>query len=187
MFFTNNKCFIITSKTVDLRYLGSLLSSKVLNFVFSFLGTPLQGKSFNLSKVFIQKLPIHLPTSEEEQLFIDKAKRIILLNKKLQKEVDGFKYWVKKEFGVKLSKKLEKYYNLTTDEFIDELSKKKVDTKSRKNREYLEREFTESLAIIKPLIQGIEKTDNEIDQMVYELYGLNDDEIMIIEKSLIGD
>ena len=37
-----------------------------------------------------------------------------------------------------------------------------------------------------PVIKSvyIERTDNEIDQMVYELYGLNDEEILIIEKSL---
>jgi len=54
-----------------------------------------------------------------------------------------------------------KYYNLSEDEFMEELKKKKVDTKSRKNREYLKREFTESLAIIKPLIQEIDETDNQ--------------------------
>jgi hypothetical protein len=31
------------------------------------------------------------------------------------------------------------------------------------------------------LLQEIGETDNEIDQMVYELYGLNEDEIKIIE------
>jgi hypothetical protein len=83
-----------------------------------------------------------------------------------------------------MSKKLDKYYELSEDEFIDELKKKKVDTKSRKNREYLEREFTESLAIIKPLLQQIEETDNEIDRMVYELYGLTDDEIKIVDDGV---
>jgi hypothetical protein len=69
------------------------------------------------------------------------------------------------------------------DEFIDKLRKKKVDTKSRKNMEYLDHEFIENLAI-KPLLQEIEETDNMIDQMVYELYGLNEDEIKIIKESL---
>ncbi len=35
--------------------------------------------------------------------------------------------------------------------------KKKVDTKSRKNREYLEREFDDSLNIINPLLDTIKK------------------------------
>ena len=107
------------------------------------------------------------------------------MNFELQKEIDGFKHWIKKEFGIdKLSKKLEKYYELSEDEFIDEMRKKKVDTKSRKNREYLEREFNESLNIINPLLQEIKETDDEIDRMVYDLYGLTDEEIQIIEDSL---
>lgn len=107
------------------------------------------------------------------------------LNYNFQDEVNGFKHWIQKEFNVeKLSQKLEKYYELSEDEFIDEMRKKKVDTKSRKNREYLEHEFSESLAIITPLLQEIERTDNEIDQMVYELYGLTDEEINIIEDNI---
>jgi len=37
---------------------------------------------------------------------------------------------------------------------------------------------------IKELEEKIEKTDREIDQMVYELYGLNDDEIKIVEEGI---
>jgi len=37
---------------------------------------------------------------------------------------------------------------------------------------------------IKPLQWEIEVSDKSIDNMVYELYGLNDEEIQIIENSL---
>ena len=33
--------------------------------------------------------------------------------------------------------------------------------------------------------EEIEKTDNQIDQKVYELYGLTEEEIGIVEKSLL--
>ncbi|MDP3065260.1 MAG: TaqI-like C-terminal specificity domain-containing protein, partial [Methanobacteriaceae archaeon] len=183
-YYTNQKCFIITSD-INLKFLGTILSSKVLNFVFSLSGTPLQGKYYDLNKKYIEKLPIRTVTAEEQQPLIEKADQILKLNLILQKELKGFKNWIRKEFEVeKLSQKLEKYYELSEDEFIDELRKKKVSTKLRKNRESLEREFSESLAIIKPLLQEIEQTDNEINSMVYELYGLTEDEIMIIEDSL---
>jgi hypothetical protein len=35
-FYTNQKCFIITSNSINLKYLGILLSSKTLNFVLNF-------------------------------------------------------------------------------------------------------------------------------------------------------
>jgi len=37
---------------------------------------------------------------------------------------------------------------------------------------------------IKSLENKIEQTDREIDEMVYELYGLTDEEIKIVEKSV---
>jgi len=67
------------------------------------------------------------------------------------------------------------------------LNNKKIDTKQRKTQELIKTEFEESINKINPLLEEIEKTDNEIDQMVYELYGLNDDEIEIVEKSLISN
>jgi effector-binding domain-containing protein len=84
----------------------------------------------------------------------------------------------------KLSKKLEKYYELSLEIFLDEVRKKKVDVKSRKNYQTFKNEYEESLAVIKPLLQQIKETDAEIDRMVYELYGLTEDEIQIIENSL---
>jgi hypothetical protein len=184
-FFTNQKCFIISSENTDLKFLSTILSSKLLNFVFSLSGTPLQGNYYDLNKKYIEQLPLCIATDEEKLKLIKKADQILRLNREFQEEVNGFKHWIRKEFNVdKMSKKLDKYYELSEDEFIDALRKKKVDTKSRENREYLEREFIESLVIIKPLLRKIEEIDNEIDQMVYALYGLTDDEIGIIEENL---
>lgn len=64
------------------------------------------------------------------------------------------------------------------------MKKKKVDIKPRENYDLLKTEFEASLNKINPLLQEIEETDNKIDQMVYELYGLTDEEIQIVEKGL---
>jgi len=166
----------------DLRYLASLLNSKMFFSLFKQISSFIQGKSLRYKKLYVEQLPIYPATTEEQQPLIEKADKMLQLNRELQKEVKGFKLWIQKEFYVeKLSQKLERYYELSEDAFISELRKKKVDTKSRKNREYLGREFTESLAIINPLLQELGQTDKEIDQMVYELYGLNEDEIKVIE------
>jgi hypothetical protein len=183
-YFSINTVYILTleNDNYNLDYLLALLNSKLLFWIFRQLGSTIGDKGLRYFKQFVELLPIFPATVEQQQPFIKKSDQMLQLNHELQEEVNGFKYWIEKEFNVdKLSKKLEKYYELSEDEFIDELRKKKVDTKSRKNREYLEREFTESLATIKPLLQQIEETDIEIDQMVYELYGLTEDETKIIE------
>jgi len=168
---------------MNYKYVLSILNSKLIDFIYRYL-VPETGRVFaQVKAVKLLELPIYIPTHEQQIPLFEKAGQMIKLNKELINELNGFKHWIQKEFNVdKLSKKLEKYYQLSEDEFIDELKKKKVETKSRRNREYLEHEFTESLVIIKPLLQEIKQTDNEIDQMVYELYGLTDDEIKIIDE-----
>lgn len=60
----------------------------------------------------------------------------------------------------------------------------KVDVKSRKNYTLLKNEFEESIGTINPLLDEISETDEKIDSMVYNLYGLTDEEIKIIEDNL---
>jgi hypothetical protein len=62
--------------------------------------------------------------------------------------------------------------------------KKKVNIKLRRYYQTLKNEYEESLAMVQPLLQEIALTDDEIDRMVYELYGLTDEEIGIVEESL---
>lgn len=176
--------FFLTSRNreYDLNYILAILNSNLLFWMFKHISSSLGGKGLRYFKHFVEQLPVCPVEPEKQQPLINSANKMLQLNKKLQQEVDGFKNWLKKEFNVeKLSKKLESYYKLSEDEFIDEMGKKKVNTKSRKTREYLEREFNKSIVILKPLLQEIKQTDEEIDQMVYELYGLTDDEIKIIE------
>lgn len=169
----------------NIKYLLAILNSKVTFFVFKLIGVKVDSGYSEWKKNRVEELPIYPATLEEQQALINKADQMLQLNKELQKEISGFKHWIQKEFDVvKFSQKLNKYYELSEDEFIIEMRKNKVDTKSRKNREYLEQEFNESLAIIKPLLQEIEETNNKIDQMVYDLYALTDDEIQIIEDNI---
>ena len=95
------------------------------------------------------------------------------------------KKWLQRTYHIeKFSQKLDKYYELTFNDFLTELTKKKIDTKVRKTQEQLEKEFTNSLNKIQPLLQQIQKTDKEIDTMVYQLYNLTEHEIQTIENYL---
>lgn len=184
-YYTNAKCFIITSETTNLQFLGALLSSKTLNFVFKYLGTPLQGKYYNLSKSFVEQLPIYPATDDERIKIVEKAEQMLQLNNKLQNEVNNFQDWIHYTYRIeKVSKKLKKYYELSCEDFLNELKKKKVNVKSRETYQTLKEEFEKSIAIINPLLREIKETDYEIDQMVYNLYDLTEDEIKIIEISL---
>ncbi|MEA2046197.1 MAG: hypothetical protein U9N48_06730 [Euryarchaeota archaeon] len=46
------------------------------------------------------------------------------------------------------------------------------------------REFEDSMATLRLLLTRIEETDRLIDEIVYKLYGLTDEEIGIVEQAV---
>ncbi|MDR3222722.1 MAG: Eco57I restriction-modification methylase domain-containing protein [Methanobrevibacter sp.] len=181
-FYTNPKCFIITSNTIDLKYLGILLSSKVLNFVFKLIGSPLGTAGYDLHKQYIVQLPIIIATKEEQKPLINLAIEILDLNKKLLNEIKSFHNWLIRNYGIKINNKVNQYYELSFNEFIKEI-KKQNKKLTRKNEDEIEKEYNQSIAIIQPLKTEIIAIDNKIDKVVYKLYELTEEEINIIEKS----
>lgn len=182
-----NTCYMLISenKNYDLRYLLALLNSNLLFWIFKQISPKLYGKRLRFIKQYVEEFPIYPAIAEEQAPLIEKSDLVLDLNENLQEEINNFHNWLRRTFHItKLSKKLEIYYELDFEEFLNEIKKKKVDIKPRKTQELLENEFNESLAVINPLLQEIDKTDKKIDEMVYELYGLSDEEIEIIEKSV---
>ncbi len=83
----------------------------------------------------------------------------------------------------KLSTKLENWFQITFNEFLKELEKGKVKlTLSQKAEweDYFLQESGKALSVKKQ----IDSTDKEIDHMVYQLYGLTDEEIAVVEGAL---
>ena len=183
-YFVNNKCFIITCDDINiLLYLNGLFLSDLFRFIFKTITSSLGKKSIELRKSYINNSPIILSEKKCSEININVSE---ILNKKqnITQEKNGFKKWIKRTYNIeKLSKKLEKYYELNFEDFLKELKKKKVDTKQRKTQELLEKEFTKSLNKIITLQNEINKLENNINQLVYELYDLTQEEIQIIEDS----
>ena len=48
-------------------------------------------------------------------------------------------------------------------------------------RETLRRDYEKSLGVVQPLVKRLKYTDELIDQVVYALYGLTEDEIKVVE------
>ncbi|MBW4359356.1 hypothetical protein [Flavobacterium taihuense] len=81
-----------------------------------------------------------------------------------------------------LPKKLQDWYLLSYAEFIKELVKKKIKFSLSEEAEW-EDYFNQESKKALNLKNQIDKTDKEIDKMVYELYGLTEEEIEIVENS----
>jgi len=76
---------------------------------------------------------------------------------------------------------------LQFDELLAILKKNKrkiaIDPARREPQERLRAEFDASVGKLKPLMERIAETDELIDQIVYRLYGLTEEEIGIVEGS----
>ena len=81
-----------------------------------------------------------------------------------------------------MPKKLQDWYKLSYPEFIKELAKKKIKLSLSQEAEWEDYFETESKKA-QELKAQIDATDKAIDQMVYELYELSEEEINIIENS----
>lgn len=125
------------------------------------------------------------------------AQRMIEMNKEKNVEIKGFLLWLEGEIGApveELTNKtaIKEYYEAGFDALAGALAKNKkklkdgYDPTRREPKEKLQEEFNTSVGKLAPLLKRIEKTDKLIDQIVYKLYGLTEDEIKIVEESISG-
>ncbi|MGA9100103.1 MAG: hypothetical protein WB392_14355 [Methanotrichaceae archaeon] len=61
---------------------------------------------------------------------------------------------------------------------------KDFNSSGRDNQEELRREFDASVGKLQPLMGRIKDTDTLIDEIVYRLYGLTEEEIKIVEGAI---
>ena len=121
------------------------------------------------------------------------AEGMVEMNKTKGEEIRGFLRWLEREIGVEIDTlknktKIQGYFDRSFEELLGILRSNRrtiaIDPSSRDFQESLEREFTNSLAKLNPLLTRIQDTDALIDQVVYQLYGLTDEEIAVVEGNV---
>ena len=179
--------FGIISKTLQTKFLLCLINSSLLNFYHKFRFLDLEKELFQ--KILIancKNLPIKYSKNVDQQSFVLKADLILSLSKKYSEISKKFSSYFSKQYKIeKLPSKLEKWYGLEFTDFLKELNKsiKIVGGSQLSKKDELDwmDVFEEYKMKALELKSEIDKTDKEIDQMVYELYGLTEEEIKIVE------
>lgn len=106
---------------------------------------------------------------------------MLSLNQKLQESKQKFLRRLLSNLNItKLSKHLESFWELSFTDFLKELKKQKIEL-SLKQQDEWEEYFNEYQKDILNIQKQIHITDDEINHMVYQLYGLTDEEIKMIE------
>jgi type I restriction-modification system DNA methylase subunit/REP element-mobilizing transposase RayT len=181
----NTHIILPQNRDYNLKYVLAVLNSKLSNFIYWTIN-PEKGEALAQIKLFHLGLLCFPDISiEAQQPFIEKADLMLSLNKALQSEKSNFINSLKEDKGVaKITRALESISELEYDTFKKELLKQKVKiTLGNENNEW-RIYFNTTKQKVNELESQIKQTDKEIDQMVYELYGLTEEEINIVEESI---
>ena len=118
-FYTNQKCFIITSESLDLRFIHCLFTSNVLNFVFMMLGSPLGTGGYDINKSYVEQLPIMFDENIEKKL-IKLADKTFELKDKLKENLAPNERLLHQQqleaINIEIETLIYELYELTDDE-----------------------------------------------------------------------
>lgn len=179
----NDKSFILTAQddSVSLLFLTAVFNSSLAKLWIWWNCPELGDNRREIRKVYFEHFPVPNATDEQTATLAQYAKERAQLSAALQILCSKVTRNIQREFNLeKLSGKLENWYQIPFNEFLKEVEKNKVKLKLSQKvewEEYFMQESQKALAIK----NQIDATDKEIDQMVYNLYGLSEEEIKIVE------
>ena len=184
-----NIAAVIIQKDTEfpLKYLLGLINSKLMTYYINEQSPKSQNKSYpSFNSKLLKNIPIAITNNSVKQNIIEKVDDILSKTEFLKVCLVKFATYFSSNYHLdKLTGKLEKWYELEFVDFINELNKaikaaKGTPLTKKDEFEWMDL-FEENKKKALELKAEIDKTDKEIDQMVYELYGLSEEEIRIVE------
>jgi hypothetical protein len=174
-------------KVATLKFLLGILNSKLFKYLYSWKLDE-GGKVYpQVKKINIEWLPI--PILINENLISTNIDKLLEINLKEEQSRVKFLSFLNSKFNILNlnSKKLENWSELSFADFITELNKAiktagQTPLTKKDEFEWLDL-FEENKTKAQTLKSQIETIEKAIDKMVYELYGLSEEEINIVEES----
>jgi len=185
--FSCARIFAITidNNSYDIKYILTILNSTLIKFYLHNIASLKQGGFYTYSSSKLNQVPIKQISSDNQTPFIKKADIMLDLNKQFYDKKQKFLTRLKDNLSLeKITKKLDEFYTLDFKDVLKELKKQKIELSLDKQDEW-EEYFEKYKKELIDLKETIDKTDKEIDKMVYNLYNLTDDEIKIIENTVV--
>jgi type I restriction-modification system DNA methylase subunit len=163
-----------------------ILNSKLINwYSYRFIYAK-AIRTMHFDNAITNRIPI--PNEIDQNSFVEKSDFLMNLQVELIKQSELFLKYVISQYELNdISNKLTFWHENTFKDFINELKKSVKSTKGIELTKKDEFEWVElfegnkTKALI--LKNQIDKTENEINQMVYEIFGLTVEEIQIVENS----
>ena len=174
-FYSNNSMWFIPT---ECRALLTIFNSRMGWWLITKFCSQIQN-GYQLIWKYFGKIPI--PNISEDDALFSLADTMLTLNKQLHEKRSRFLRRLSENFeGVKITTALQTFDQLEFKAFVAELKKQKINLSLAQQDEW-EDYFNQYRSDCQQLSEQIAQTDCEIDQRVYQLYGLTDDEIKIVE------
>lgn len=163
-----------------------ITNSKLLSWFAKYKSSNFSKNTFpKLNPKDIKNFPIPKDILNSQTL-VNKVRDLLRKQYELTEIGQKFVKYLQSQFLIEsLSKKLQNWHELEFGDFIKELNKaiKKAGMEKLSKMEEMEwmEVFETKKEEAQTLKSEIDKTDKEIDKMVYELYGLSKEEIKIVE------
>jgi type I restriction-modification system DNA methylase subunit len=176
----------LTDDNYSLKYVLAIFNSKLIKKYW--LSNYSDSKQLfpKIKGYQLKQLPIKVLEKELQSPFIEKADLMLALNTELRSVNNKFTTYFSGQYKIeKLNNKLELWYTLEFANFITELNKaiktvKGLPLTKKDEFDWIDL-FNENKQKAQALKSQIDVTDKEIDQMVYKLYDLTEEEIKIVE------
>ncbi|SDS89992.1 Eco57I restriction-modification methylase domain-containing protein [Winogradskyella sediminis] len=177
-----------TQSKFIIEYIISILNSKLMSFYFRYSNNEFDTLFPKIRVAEFKKLPIkiaRLEVQHKSKILVDE---LLSAKSNLIATNEKFKTFFNHSFSLsKISRKLENWHELDFADFIKELNKvikKTGGTPLTKKDEFEWLElFEENKKKAQELQTQITQTEITIDTMVYDLYGLTEEERNIVENS----
>jgi len=175
----NNKIYILFDCKIDMHFLLTILNSKFITYwaKMNF------GVFLQVAVNQLKEIPIAVTDIETQKMLASKAKIMLEKNELLYDLSKKFLKLLLAQFQIsKITKKLQDWYFLNFSELTNEIKKQKKDVKASLLYDFIdifEKEKEKALLFY----NEISKTDQEIDNLVYQLYNLTPEEIQIVENA----
>ena len=179
-FFGNDKTFMITANddSVNLKYITAILNSKLCKLWIWYNCPELQGGTREIRKVYFEnfRIPLNVDQQPLARLTDLQMQRV----SQLQEKRFRFLHRLSENFdGVKITSALQLFDTMDFKGFVAELKKQKIKLSLVQQDEW-EDYFNQYRQVCQELSEQIQATDNEIDDRVFDLYGLTPEEKRII-------
>jgi tRNA1(Val) A37 N6-methylase TrmN6 len=166
---------------VSLKYILGILNSSLMSYYFM-KNTPKAVRKM-FPKIILKDLRVFpIRVTGNQQPLISKVDFMLNENNRLQNVAESFIRLLQSKWpNLDIKGKIAGWYNLSFEDFRLALEKQKIKLNLAEQAEWMSY-FNDQKHQAEKILSEIEKIDDDINKMVYDLYELTDEEIAMIEK-----